>query len=929
MDVGAGQAHTPEILGRDREMARIAQLIHAEDGGGPKVLVLVGEPGAGKSTLVDRAASQAAARGRRVLRVRGSEGEEDLAFAGVHQLLRPVLAGVEGLPPRQREALRRAFGTDETDETDAPRTPDQLLIRLGVLTLLSDAASERPLLIVVDDAQWLDVGSLDALAFVARRLEGEPAAMLLAARDEAVPARFDHDFPHLTAGPLDRAAAGLLLDAQPHPPKGRARSQILRQAAGNPLALIELTRAFAKDPAGRDIGSVDTLPVTARLERLFAADLPTLPESTRRVLLLAAAAGTERLSDVLHAAPGLDGVQVWRPAEEAGLVRVEGGQVRLRHPLVRSAIYQAASFAERREAHLALAATFAKEPDRRAWHLAAAALGPDEQVATALADSAERSRQRGGHAAAAAALERAAELTPEPEQRARRLLGAAASAMFAGHPQWVGDIATRVDTLTDDARLLAEASLRAGWSLAVTLRHDDSLAFLLHVAEAMATQAPALALDALGTAATPAYNSGDPFYRAELQRINALIAPQPDEDGSDRLWVAAVSDPFAAREQALKRLARAVDALPDGSLSALVVLGAAATVLDATDQAVRLYGHAMDHLRRTATAGTNATLARALALALFDSGAWTAAQSAAEDAFWMATEAGADNVTVGSQLLQATLRAAQGDHAAAHARASGAVRGLDLRKSRSLYVRYRQARGTAFLAEGDHQSAYEQLRRAFTRDFHPEPVHYHVSLYCLSDLAAAAVRAGQAADARVVLHAAERAMGESRSARLDAVVHRASALLGDPDEAESRFRAATDPVTARWPFEHALAHLDFGEWLRRRRRSVEARPVLGTALEIFERLDARPWVERTAAELRAAGVAPAPGAAPEAVADLTPQELQIAQLAAEGLTNRDIGARLYLSPRTIGFHLHKIFPKLGITGRAQLRNALGHLPRPD
>ncbi|MFH8496437.1 AAA family ATPase [Streptomyces coeruleorubidus] len=257
MDVGAGQAHAPEILGRERELARIAQLVHAEDAGGPKVLVLVGEPGAGKSTLVDRAASQAAARGRRVLRVRGSEGEEDLPFAGVHQLLRPVIAGVERLPPRQHDALRCAFGTNEIDTS---RTPDQLLIRLGVLTLLSDAASERPLLIAVDDAQWLDVGSLDVLAFVARRLEGEPAVMLLAARDEAVPGRFDHDFPHLTAGPLERAAAGLLLDAQPHRPKGRVRSQILRQAAGNPLALIELTRAFARDPAGRDIGSVDTPP---------------------------------------------------------------------------------------------------------------------------------------------------------------------------------------------------------------------------------------------------------------------------------------------------------------------------------------------------------------------------------------------------------------------------------------------------------------------------------------------------------------------------------------------------------------------------------------------------------------------------------------------------------------------------------------------
>ncbi|MGX1267877.1 AAA family ATPase [Streptomyces phaeoluteigriseus] len=927
MDLGADQARTREILGRDRALARIAQLIDDADGDGPKVLVLTGEPGAGKSTLVEWATSRATARGLRVLRVRGCEGERDLGLAGMHQLLRPVLADADRLPPRQHDALRRAFGTDDTDE---PRSPDPLLIRVGVLTLLSDAATERPLMIVVDDAQWLDVGSLDVLAFVARRLEGERVAMVLAAREDAVPARFDRDFPHLSAGPLDRAAAGLLLDRQPRPPRGRVRSQILQQAAGNPLALIELTRALAKAPGGRGIGSADSLslPLTARLESLFAADLPTLPEATRRVLLLAAAAGTAQLSDVLQAAPDVDGPQVWGPAEEAGLVRVEGGEVRLCHPLVRSAVYQAASFAERRAAHLALAAALADEPDRRAWHLAAAALGPDEQVADALARSAERSRRRGGHVAAATALERAAELTPEPERRAGRLLAAAASAMYAGHPQWVGEIAARVESLTDDARLTAEASLRGGWSLAVTLRHDDSLAFLLPVAESMATEAPSLALDALATASTPAYNSGDPFYRTELQRIGGLMAPQPDR--SDRLWTLAVSDPFADREEMLKNLTHAVDTLRDPSLTEFVVLGAVAWILDETDLAVRLLGQAMDHLRRAATAGANATAAQAHALALFESGAWTAARSAAEDAFWMAAEAGADNVTVGSPILQATLRAVRGDHAAARAQAGDAVRDVDLRKSRSLYVRHCHALGMAALAEGDHHAAYEQLRRVFTQDLHPAPVHYHASYYHLADLAAAAVRAGREDDARAVVHAAEKALGASRSARLDAIVHRASALLGGPDEAEARFRAAiSGPAGVRWPFEYALAHLDFGEWLRRRRRSAEARPLLGTALDIFERLDARPWIERTTAELRASGVAVADSAAPEAVAGLTPQELQIAQLAAEGLTNRDIGARLYLSPRTIGFHLHKIFPKLGITGRAQLRDVLGHLPHSD
>jgi DNA-binding CsgD family transcriptional regulator len=927
MDFGRDRARAPEILGRDGALARIAQLIDDAGGSEPKVLVVTGEPGAGKSTLVEWAASQAAARGLRVLRVRGCEGEQDLGFAGLHQLLRPVLSGADRLPSRQRDALHRAFGTRDEDGSQGP---DPLMIRVGVLTLISDAATERPVVIVVDDAQWLDVGSLDVLAFIARRLEGERVAMVLAARDDAVPARFDRDFPQLTAGPLERAAAGILLDRQPHPPRGRARSQILEQAAGNPLALIELTRAFAKGRGSRRTGWIDSLslPLTDRLERLFAAGLPTLPHATRRVLLLAAAAGTARLADVVRAAPDLDGPEVWRPAEEAGLVRVESGQAHLCHPLVRSAVYQAAPFGERREAHLALAAVLADEPDRRAWHLAAAALGPDEHVAGALAESAERFRRRGGYAAAATALERAAELTPEPDLRARRLLTAAASAMYAGHPQWVGEIAARVDTLTDDPRLLAEASLRGGWSLAVTLRHDDALAFLLPVAESMATQAPDLALDALGTASTPAYNSGDPFYRAELARISGFMTPRPDR--SDCLWTLAVGDPFTDREELLKRLTHAVGTSRGASLSDLVVLGAVAWILDETDLAVRLLGQALEHLRRAATAGANATAAQAHALALFESGAWTAARSAAEEAFWMAAEAGADNVTVGSPILQATLRAVRGEPAAARAQAGEAVRGADLRKSRSLYVRHCHALGMAALAEGDHKAAYEQLRRVFTQDFHPSPVHYHASYYYLADLASAAVRAGQTDDARTVRRAAEKALGPSRSARLNAILHRAAALLSGPEDAEAHFRAATaDSGNVRWPFEYALAHLDFGEWLRRHRRAAEARPLLGTALHIFERLDARPWIERTTAELRAAGVAVTDPTTPEALADLTPQELQIAQLAAEGLTNRDIGARLYLSPRTIGFHLHKVFPKLNITGRAQLRDALGNVPRPD
>ncbi|QDY81446.1 AAA family ATPase [Streptomyces qinzhouensis] len=927
-----------ELRGRDPELAAIRRLLAAAgaEGGrvasvdqrgdtaasGPNVLVLTGEPGMGKTTLVTRAGAEAGARRLRVLRARGSEGEQDLAFAGVHQLLRPVLGAVDGLPARHRDALRSVFGTADVGQ----EAPHPLMIRMGVLSLLSDVATERPLLLTVDDAQWLDVGSLDLLAFVARRLEGERIALLLAAREESVPTRFDRDFAHVAVGPLDRLSAGQLLDAQPYRPQGRARALVLEQAAGNPLALVELARACAGSTRGGDLGALDDLPLTRRLERLFAAGLPRLPEATRGALLLAAAAGTDTPMEAWQAAPLPDGDgRVWVPAEQAGLVRVESGGVRIRHPLVRSAVYQAASFTERRTAHLALAEFHAGEPDRRAWHLAAASLGPDEDIAETVAESAERYRRRGGYGAAAKALERAADLTPDTGRRAGRLLSAASYAMLAGHPQWVGEIAGRVDRLTEDPRMRSEAALLGGWSLAVTLRHEDSLGFLLPVAETMAEAAPELALNALSTGATPAYNSGDPFHRAELRRIGGLIPARPGHTGS--LWSRLVAEPFAERKAAVEQLSGLVDTLREDSLPELVVLGASAWILDETETAGRLLGRARDHHRRAVTAGTNCTVAQALALALFESGAWTAAETAAEDAFCMATEAGADNVAVGAPILLATLRAARGDHAGARARAGNAVRGIDLRGSRSLFVRHCHALGLAALAEGDHPAAYEQLRRVFTRDFRPVPVHHHASYYYVADLASAAVRAGRQDDARAVLTATTAVLGTPESARLASLVHRATALLSDQEKAEPHFRAAlAGPEVSRWPFEHALAQLDFGEWLRRRRRSAEARPLFVAALDVFERLDARPWTERAASELRAAGVSVAVTSPSSAAAELTPQELRIARLAAEGLTNRAIAARLYLSPRTVGFHLAKVFPKLGVTGRAQLRDALNRLP---
>ncbi|MER5531704.1 AAA family ATPase [Streptomyces sp. NPDC002677] len=916
MHTGTDRPTNPVVLGRAAELARLDRLLGAVDGGGPQVLVLTGEPGAGKSTLVDRAAERGLALGFGILRVRGSEGEAGLGLSGVHQLLHPLLPG-DGLPAAHREALDQAFGPGAAEYE---LKLDQLSLCVGVLGLVTGAAARRPLLLLVDDAQWLDLGSVDVLAFLARRLEGKPVVLLLAAREEGVPARFDRDFPQVTVGPLSRTAAGQLLDAQPDPPRGKARAEILQQAAGNPLALVELPRALARGRAAGAGGGAGgaVLPLTARLENLFAAELPGLPTPTRQALLLVAAAGTAELTDVIRAAPKLDFVRALDPAERVGLVRVADGRVLPRHPLVRSAVYHAASFHERRRAHLALAAAFTGEPDRRAWQLAAAATGQDAAVADALAESAERARGRGGHAAAATALERAAELTPDPELRARRLLTAARSAMFAGHPQWVGEMSGRVGHLTEDPRLRAEASLLGGWALGVTLRHEDALALLLGVAEATAASAPGLAQGALSTAATSVYNSGAPYHRAELRRIGDLI--DGDGDPAGRSWALAVADPHRERPLLMGHLAEGLAELArEETLGNLTAMGGTAWILDETEQAVRILGRTIDVLRRAGSTGTNATVTQALALALFENGSWTAAEEAADEAFWMATEAGADNVTVGARVLRATLCALRGDPAAARNRAMEAVREADLRKSLSLQVRHRHALGMAAFVAGDHVGAYEQLRAAFTRDFRPAPVHYHASLYYLGDLAAAAVRAGRADDARTVVDGVAQDLKPAPSPRLAAVLHRATALLTDTDDAERHFRAALDGSgTDCWPFEKALAHLDFGEWLRRRRRGAEARRHLGAALECFERLAARPWTERAAAELRAAGTAVATAPAGE----LTPQERQIAELAAQGLTNRDIAARLYLSPRTVGYHLHKVFPKLGVTARAQLRDAL-------
>lgn len=850
------------VIGREKEIDTVLRLTSG-------VLVVTGEPGAGKSTLL-RLAARAAAPDRKVLQATGSRAESTLPFAGLHQLLRDVLDEIGGLPERQRTALARAIGLEQG-------IPEPMMVGVAVLTLLSELSDRVPVLAVVDEVGMLDECSRDVLGFVGRRIGEEPLALLMAATDETQVSGFDV----VTLGPLDPVAAAALLDAQPTAPTGRLRAHILEQAAGNPLALIELPRGGYDD---------EIVPLTDRLERLYAADLEKLPEETRAALLLAAA----DTADVAPARP----FEALAPAEEAGLIRITGGQAHFRHPLVRSAVYHSAPLAARLEAHRTLAGGLSGEPDRRAWHLAAAATGPDESVAVALEATAARARDRGGHGAAAAALQRSAELSSMPADRARRLLAAAEAAAGSGQAAWVEQLVDEVRDQTDDPLLLATAALRMGQALSLTSRHRASVDLLIRAAEE-----PSLAAQALASAAVSVFHSGDEHDRAVVRA----------RSGGDP-FASALVDPHLSRSRSIAQIPVLLERAGSdpGALTSIAVM---AWVLDETMLATRIFDGALDRWRETRQMPT--VLDCSPAWAYWDHGLWSQARLAVAKAKSSLVDASLPQLAAGHLVLEATAAALSGFESSARELAERAMSMADPQTSRAIWTRAGWVLGMAAVGSGDHETAYRQFRRLFTAD--GDPTHYYFSVLAVAELAAAGVRSGDELEAREIVSRVEKKLAGGGSARTTALLHRAHGLL-DRDRTEEHFREAlADEATEQWPFERAQLQLDYGEWLRRRRRILEARQMLGAADEVFKRLGAWPWVERTRGELRAAGLQSEPLAL-DRLAALTPQQQQIVRLAAQGLTNREIGERLFVSPRTVSSHLYRSFPTLGVGNRAQLRD---------
>jgi DNA-binding CsgD family transcriptional regulator/tetratricopeptide (TPR) repeat protein len=906
-----------ELIGRDSELSRLRGLVEPPPAE-KRVLVLLGDAGTGKTAMLAGVMQQAQMSGMRVLSVVGRESETNLAFAGLHQLLRPVLDRVAHLPDRQAKALLGAFALSAD-----PVPPDALLTSIAVLTLLSELSEDRPLLVVADDTQWLDRGSLDTLAFAARRLQSEPLVLLLAARGNMSPPGFERDFPQLLLRPLNTQDAGRLLDAQPRPPRGRAREQVLAQATGNPLALIELSKVIAADPAAGRHWAAELLPPTDRLMAIRVARFSALPRTTQTALLLAAVADSPELT--MAGVPGLS-ADALAPAEAAGLVRVNSQGLQFIHPLCRAAVYHIVPFAERAAAHLLIAEAMRDQPDRYAWHLAAAALEPDERVASLLEETAVQAQRRGGAAAAARALERAAQLSPREEDRTRRLLTAAALALPDGQADWVQELASRVLSVTADPDQRIVARLQIGWALVWSNRHADALATLLSVAEDASPRRPVIAWDAIGLAATVVYQSGLPAGReALLSTLDRMEEPaQPPEDwpagyaDEQRVWIRACTDPFRRRTEAVACLQR----VAGRTLTELAMIGAAAWLLDETELAVRLLREALSRLRAPGVRSRSGAALSALQWACIDSGRWDEALAAAREAADAAAAYKMETVAASADLSTATVLAMRGDHDQVPALLARALSAVDAAEYRAFAARARHAAGIAALAEGAYLTAYAQLRPLFDDD--GTPLHHHVSYLGIADLAAAAVRADRHLEARTLIERALGHMDQAPGPRLAQLAARTRGLLADTADTEAHFaKALPDPAGERWPFERAQLQLDYGEWLRRQRRINDAKPVLAAALGTFRRLDAAPWTQRAEAELRACGVTTqAAPTAPGALAELTTQQREIVVLASRGLTNGEIADRLFLSPRTVASHLYRSYPKLGIAGRHQLRDLI-------
>ena len=906
-------ASTPgPLLGRDAEIGLLAALLDGiGDGGG--ALVLYGEPGIGKSRLLAVTAGFARERGFTVLSTTGVQSEAHLAFAGLHQLLRPLRFHSANLPAAQRAVLDAAFGLGQEP------APERFQIAMAVLDLLGEVAAETPLLVLAEDAQWLDRPTMEVLAFVARRLQSDPIVLLAAVRDGYPSLLVDAGLPQHRLGALPPAEAMTLLDTSAQPLSPVIRDRLLSEAAGNPLALRELPITAAR----REPIAPGSLPLTQRLEQAFADRVSDLPEATRLLLLVAAHSEEERLGDIVEAASAVAGTRLGldllEPAAQAAIVDLDLQSVRFRHPLIRSAVRQSASLRQRRQVHEALAEVLRAEPDRRVWHRAALISGTHDEIASELEEAAGRARRRGALAVAVTALQRAAELSP-PGPRARRLLAAAELAFELGQRDLVMPILREVEQLDPDPVQRARATWIGELVQTRPLSDAPRAAALIAAAEQAAQAGDRnLQLNLAWLVASRAWLV-DPAPTARRVLIEAADRLGDPESADLRiLAIQAYADPFGKAPVILKRLREAAADVHRGT-DAARFLGPAAVAVGAFDLAATFLAEAADGLRTQGRLGhlpRMLTLQGRMAAEVAD---WDVAIPAAEEARRLAAELREPHWVAAADAVDSVIAGIRGDRDAAERAAARAER-LAMPAGANMTTAFAQfGRIFAALGAGRHADAYQAAERLFDP---ASPAHHPVvACWLIGDLAEAALRTGRIEEARARVKQVETASGDIQGTCIAVGLRHARALLAqDPGEAAGRFDEALGADLTHWPLQRARLLLAYGQWLRRQRRVAESRAPLRDARDAFDTMGCTAWGDQARRELRASGESSRRRDL-AARDQLTAQELQIAQLAAQGLSNRDIAQRLYLSHRTIGTHLYRIFPKLGITSRGELRAAL-------
>ncbi|MGM7649104.1 AAA family ATPase [Nocardia sp. JW2] len=947
------------LHGRDAEQAMLDDLLAGARAGRSAALVIRGEAGIGKSALLDYAAAQ----GIPTARSAGIESEAELPFAALHLLVKPGMELVGQLPPRQRDALEAAFGLGE----HAPA--DRMLIGLAVLTLLAEEAADGPLLCIVDDAHWLDQATADALLFAARRLDAEGVVMLFAARTGP------DDFPapglaELTLTGLPPEAAAALLDAGTTRLSPATRYRLLAESGGNPLALLELPSVVGDS----DVDAANPLPLTQRLQLAFHSRITKLPPATRTVLLVAAAAGTADIGRVLQAATTLGaGLPDLQPAQDADMIDIDSGRLTWRHPLLRSAVYQGAALTQRLAAHRALADAYAppahpppavhaaasrpagpggtgatssmsatdysvidadcsttgpddsengaggsigfdtravfddNDADLRAWHLACAATGPDEETAAALENTADRTRRRTGFHGAVAAYERAATLSVDSAARVRRLVLAAETATEAGLTEQAARLAERAAALAGGGEyeqrlelVRAQAEFGSGTPGSAHRR-------FMSAARAARTDDPGTAARILTRAVHTAWYLGP----AELDEVAGFLTTLrlAEDDPATPIARYLTGSVSGRRTTDLRAVVDAARAAGADNPADLVQLCGSGLVVGQDDQVDEVAAELIAECREQGRIALLAPLLFFRAECQLFGGRPRESRVAAEEGLGIARDIGQAQWVSQLHAFLAYLAALHGDEQRCHAEAEQAVAD-QLGGPMAVGASWAHAaRGLLALGEGKLDRAQAELEHMTI-----EPARHHViGLRTLPDQIEVAVRLGATDRANEALTRLIEWSERAEQQWIAALAARGRALLAE--DPEPHFRTA---LVGNRPFEEARTRLLYGEWLRRDKRKVDARSQLEQCADVFDRLGATPWLERARTELSALGAGTTARADDGPLSLLTPQESQIVRLAAQGLSNREIAARLFLSHRTVGHHLYKAYPKLGVVSRGEL-----------